>query len=301
MAGGHVERLGARPSRRIGFRDVDGRSTGRAGTERRQSADRPRPSRARDRRRPRRHARLRTPRPLSARSVRLARALRPRGVARSGYLGDGRELRHAAPGVGEPDAGHGCAEMLQPALAVGAMTAVGERHDRDSVALADAGDARAGRNDVACELVPEDLRILRSGQRVRLDGRHDRSGHVLMQIGAADTARHDPDDYLPACDRRGRLGESPRCGCRAPRGIGVPASPRSSPLDCSAAARPSWTIRSARRRAKRSVKDDSESRTPRKPSRRLCPMSVNVSIVRPRSASVCHHEARVSTLVSRRP
>ena len=56
------------------------------------------------------------------------------------------------------------------------------------------------------------------------------------------------------------------------------------------------TILSARRRAKRSVNEDSVSRTPRKPSRRLRPMSVNVSTVRPRSASVCHHEARVSTL-----
>ena len=204
--GGHVERLGARPSRRIGFRDVDGRSAGGAGTERRESADR---AGARHE-----HA-IAGAHAGTLDSVRRDRgrldqcALRVRhalGESHDLVLGDRRELRHAAPGVGEPDAGHGCAEMLQPALAVGAMAAVGERHDRDSVALADAGDARAGRNDVACELVPEDLRILRSVQRVRLDRRHDRAGHVLMQIGAADTARHDPDDDL-ARARRGRLGD----------------------------------------------------------------------------------------------
>ena len=212
-------------------------------------------------------------------------------------LGDRRELRHAAPGVGEPDAGHGRAEMLQPAPAIGAVPAVGERHDRDAVALADTGDARADRNDVARELVPEDLRILRSVQRVRLDRCHDRTGHVLMQIGAADAARHDPDDDLPRA-RRGRLGDlldadvMRRVESQCPHRLGPP------PL---LARDRHGTIRSARRRAKRSVNEDSESRTPRKPSRRLCPMSVNVSIVRPRSASVCHHEARVSTLVSRRP
>ena len=53
----------------------------------------------------------------------------------------------------------------------------------------DAGHAGPDRHDVAGELVPEDLRVLRSGQRVRLDGRHDRAGDVLVQVGAADAAR----------------------------------------------------------------------------------------------------------------
>ena len=96
--------------------------------------------------------------------------------------------------------------MLQPALAIGAVTAVGERHDRDAIPLADAGHAGADRHDVARELVPEDLRVLRSGQRVRLDRRHDRAGHVLVEIGAADAAGDDPDDDLAGA-RRGRLGD----------------------------------------------------------------------------------------------
>ena len=109
----------------------------------------------------------------------------------------------------------------------------------------------------------------------------------------------DPDDDV-ARARLGRLGDilDPEiaCGVEA-KGPQRPILPRRRAALASA----HGTIRSARRRAKRSVNEDRLSRTPRKPSRLLRPMSVNVSIVRPRSASVCHHEARLSTLRSRRP
>ena len=290
--GGDLERLGARPSRRVRLRDVDRGGAGRAGAERGESADRPGP----------RHehpvagadagtfdAVRRDCRRLDERALPVRH---PRGEPDDLILGDGRELRHPAPGVGEPDAAHRRAQMLQPALAIGAVTAVRERHDRDAISLADACHARTDGHDVARELVPEDLRVLRSGQRVRLDGCHDRAGDVLVQVGAADAAGDDPDDDL-ARARRGRLGdlldpEVVRCvEAKCPHRL-LPAARHG-------------TIRSARRRAKSSVNEDSVSRTPRKPSRRLCPMSVNVSIVRPRSASVCHHEARLSTPRSRRP
>ncbi len=190
--------------------------------------------------------------------------------------------------------------MLQPALAIGAVTAVRERHDRHAISLADARDAWTDRHHVARELVPEDLRVLCPGQRVRLDRRHDRTGHVLVEIGTADPARDNADDDV-ARTRRRRLGDllDPEVVCRVkaerPHLLRPPHSLAPLPT------RRHGTIRWARRRAKSSVNEDSLSRTPRKPSRRLCPMSVNVSTVRPRSASVCHHEARLSTLRSRRP
>ena len=102
---------------------------------------------------------------------------------------------------------------------------------------AHARHAGADRDDVARELVAEDLRVLRAGQRVRLDGRHDRAGHVLVQVGAADAAGHDADDDL-ARARRGRLGARPRSGGRARRGSEARASAR---------LRPTVTARSARR------------------------------------------------------
>ena len=68
----------------------------------------------------------------------------------------------------EADASHDRAEMLQPAPAIRAVAAVGERHDRNAIPLADAADIPARRNDVARELVTEDLRVLRAGEGVRL-------------------------------------------------------------------------------------------------------------------------------------
>ena len=119
-------------------------------------------------------------------------------------------------------------------------------------------------------------------------GRDDRPRDVLVQVGAADAAARDPHHDL-AGGRARAARRRPRCAGRGRRGSGARSDS------------PHGTIRSARRRAKRSVNEDSVSRTPRKPSRRLLPMSVNVSTVRPRSASVCHHEASVSTSRSRRP
>ena len=98
------------------------------------------------------------------------------------------------------------AEVRQAAQAVAAAPAEDERHDRHAVAGGGARDALADRDDLAGELVPEDLRVLRAGQRVRLGGRDDRAGDVLVQVGAADAARRDPDREL-ARARRGRLGD----------------------------------------------------------------------------------------------
>ena len=199
-------------------------------------------------------------------------------------LRDRCELPHAAPGVREPDACHRRAEVLQPTAAVRAPAAVRERHDRHAVALAHARHAGADSDHVAGELVPEDLRILRTRERMRLDGGHDRACRVLVQVRAADAARRDAHDDL-AVAGIGRLGHV--LDAEVPGSMEAKSS--------------HGTIRSSRRRAKSSVNDDSLSRTPKNPSLRLRPMSVNVSIVRPRSASVCHHEASRSTFVSRSP
>ena len=129
------------------------------------------------------------------------------GKAHDLILRDHRELRHPAPGVRQPDAAHRRAQVLQPAPTVRALAAVGERHDRDAIPFPRAGHAGPGRHDVSRELVPKDLRVLRSGQRMRLDRRDDRAGHVLVQIGAADATRDDSDDDLPdaGCGRLGHL------------------------------------------------------------------------------------------------
>ena len=136
------------------------------------------------------------------------RPLRMRYPLREPYdliLRDRGQFRHPAPRMGEPDTGHGRAQMLESTSAVGAGAAIGQRHDRDSIPFFDAGDSRADRDDVARELVTEDLRVLGSGERMRLDRRHDRPGDVLVQIRAADAARGDPDDDL-ALTWRERLG-----------------------------------------------------------------------------------------------
>jgi hypothetical protein len=51
-------------------------------------------------------------------------------------------------------------------------------------------------HDFSRELVSENLRVLRSGQRVRLDRCHDRPSYILVEIGAADAARRDANDNL---------------------------------------------------------------------------------------------------------
>jgi hypothetical protein len=93
--------------------------------------------------------------------------------------------------------------VLEAAATVRAAAAIGQRHDRDAVAFANGRDARSGRDDLAGELVPEDLRVLRAGEWMRLDGRHDRPGRVLVQVGSADAARRDADDDLAWIRRPG--------------------------------------------------------------------------------------------------
>jgi hypothetical protein len=70
--------------------------------------------------------------------------------------------------------------MLQPSLAVKAVAAVCERHDRDAIPLYHPSYVVADCHNIAGELMPEDLRILRAGQRVRLDGRHDWTRDVFV-------------------------------------------------------------------------------------------------------------------------
>ena len=114
---------------------------------------------------------------------------------------------------------------------------------------AHARHAGPDRHDVAGELVPEDLRVLRAGQRVRLDGRHDRAGDVLVQVGAADAAGRRPGRRpRPGPGAGGSATSSIRRSCAAWKRsarIGYDPSDRHG------------TIRSARRRAKRSVNEDS--------------------------------------------
>src|SRR5262249_12705870 len=153
-----------------------------------------------------------------------------------------------------------------------------------AIADGDARDRGADGDDLTRKLVTEDLRVLGAGERVRLDRRNYRAGDVLVEVGSTDPAGRDPKQDIPA-DRRRRLGDvlDPEIS----RGV----EPE----------RLHGTIRPLRSRSKRSVNDVWVSRTPMNPSRLLSPMSVNVSTVRPRSASVCHHEASVSTGRSRRP
>ena len=92
--------------------------------------------------------------------------------------------------------------MLKAALAIGTAAAIGEGHDRDPVTLRDARHTRARGDDVSREFVPEDLRVLRTGERVRLDGGHDRAGDELVQVRAADPTGGRPDEDLPRSRRR---------------------------------------------------------------------------------------------------
>jgi hypothetical protein len=94
--------------------------------------------------------------------------------------------------------------VLEPAAAVRALPAVRERHDRHTVALRDSGDSGSDGDDLARELVAEDLWVLCSGQRMRLYRRDDRTRGVLVQIRAADAARRNTyHDVVGA--RRARL------------------------------------------------------------------------------------------------
>ena len=133
---------------------------------------------------------------------------------------------------------------------------------------------------------------------MRLNRRDDRTRDVFVKIGTTDAAARGPNHDLARAGFPGRADifypevtsiVKPKCAHYAPR------SRRYLVLHSHG------TIRSARRRSKSSRNDDWESRMPSKPRRRLRPMSVNVSIVLPRSASVCHQEAIFSTAVLRNP
>jgi hypothetical protein len=95
--------------------------------------------------------------------------------------------------------------VVEPADAVEALAAVRERHHGDTVAGLDGRDVRADGDDVGGELVPEDLRVLRAGERVRLRRGDDRPGDELVQIGPADAAGSRPDQDL-VVPRLARLG-----------------------------------------------------------------------------------------------
>ena len=68
--------------------------------------------------------------------------------------------------------------------------------------------------------MPEDLRQLRSGERVRLDRCDDRAGDVLVQVGAADPGPARGDDDLGRLEPV-RLGDildpEVSCGVEAKR------------------------------------------------------------------------------------
>ena len=199
------QRLGSRSSRRVRLRDVDGGGAGGVGAERGERADWPRA---------RHQHTVARPHPgsfdtvgsdggrLDQRPLSIGDRL---GKADDLILRDYRELCHPAPGMGEPDARHRCAQVLEPAPAVRAVPAVHKRHDRDPIALGNARHARTGCHDVAGELVAEDLRVLRPGQRMGLDRRDDRPRNVLVQVGAADSAGCDPYNDFAGVGR-GRLG-----------------------------------------------------------------------------------------------
>ena len=50
-------------------------------------------------------------------------------------LGNGCNLSHSTPAVGETDTSHGGAQVLKPAAAVRTRAAVGKRHDRNAITL----------------------------------------------------------------------------------------------------------------------------------------------------------------------
>ena len=54
-------------------------------------------------------------------------------------------------------------------------------------------------DDLSREFVPQNLRICRARQGMRLDRRHDRPGDVLMQISAADPTGGYANDHFVTC------------------------------------------------------------------------------------------------------
>jgi hypothetical protein len=85
--------------------------------------------------------------------------------------------------------------VLQTPAAVLTATAVDQRHHGNPIAGTDTGYVAAGSDDLAGELVPEDLGQSCSRERMRLDRRDYRAGDVLMEVSATDSdpARGDHD------------------------------------------------------------------------------------------------------------
>ena len=120
--------------------------------------------------------------------------------------GDDREFRDTAPVEAQADARHRDAQVVEPAPAVVAGTAVEQRHDRYPLTDPHLGHVGPDLHDLCGELVPEDLRELRAIEPVRLAGDDDRPHGVLVQIRTADAAPERADEHLTRSGRR-RVGD----------------------------------------------------------------------------------------------
>ncbi len=137
-------------------------------------------------------------------------------------LGDARELGHPAPRVAEPDAGHRRAQVLQPAPAVRAVTAVDQRHDRDAVARA----RRASRRGRSRRPRPRTRGRGSAGSGPRSAGAArpgSRSGRRGTRAGRCRRCRRWRPGRRPRRARARPARPPPRCGGRALRGSGVRA------------------------------------------------------------------------------
>ena len=120
------------------------------------------------------------------------------GIRKSLVGVDEREVGHAAPGMAQTDRGTQVAHLLLAAATHRTFPAAAERHHRHAVAARERVDVGADLDDLGRQLVAEDLRHVTAGQRMRLDGRPQRSRRVLVDIGAADAGEHRRDQHLAA-------------------------------------------------------------------------------------------------------
>jgi hypothetical protein len=134
--------------------------------------------------------------------------------------------------------------VLESATAVRARPAVRQRHDGDPISLANRSNVGADGHDLACELMPEDLRVLRAGEGVRIDGSDYGAGDVFVQVRPTDAARGDADDDVAGT---GRTWLADILDAQIARGMETKGLHSQG------------TIRAARRRAKRSVNELSVS------------------------------------------
>lgn len=86
--------------------------------------------------------------------------------------------------------------MLEPVPARAAAPAEDERHDPDAISGSDVADAGTHGDHLAGELVPEDLRRTRAGERVRNDRNRARPARILVQVGATDPTAARRDEHL---------------------------------------------------------------------------------------------------------